>query len=65
MFRFRDEIDEIMKDADAYCAQFKTCDACPLGAIHRGVIDCYVAYTIAHKDGAVSKETKTIIKINK
>ena len=65
MFEFRDEIKEIIKDADAYCSQFKTCGTCPLGSIHRNSYDCYVAYTIAHKDGAITKETKTTIRINK
>ena len=64
MFEFREEIEKIRNEADVYCAQYKDCKNCPLYAVvDYTAVDCYIAYAIAHKDGAITKGTT--IRINK
>ena len=64
MLEFREEIEKIRNEADAYCEQYRHCNNCPLYAnVSDTPVDCYVAYAIAYKDGAITKDTK--ITINK
>ena len=66
MLEFRDEIEKIRNEANVYCEQYKNCKNCPLYPhVYYSAVDCYIAYAIAYKEGAITKDTKTTITINK